>query len=696
MELSFDSQTLAKVAAVGATATALLGGAAFLSKHRSAAPSSYSIQATHGTNKNGEGAPRIHRSCANGFVSTLPGITTLHDITHAATEKFASKECIGVRSLEEEVKIEKEINGAKKTMSYYKMSDYKWINYGVYGQRVANFAAGLVSLGLKRHESLSIFEETRLEWTIACQAAFRQGMQLLTVYANLGEDALAYSLGLAQSKVLLCNGSSLSIISKIMAQVPSLKTIIFVDKMDAKIKKTLEEAGLKLVAFEEVESIGEAKPVEADPPQPDDVALCMFTSGTTGNPKGVLLTHKNIVAAISATYAMMIDQIGVLASDVYCSFLPLAHILAFVLHFVAVLIGVRVGFGTARTLRDEFMHDCKGDFRELRPTLFVGVPTIYERVKKAIESKIAALSPAMRKLFETAFYLKKLSMSSGIPIPLIDRIFAPMRDQLGGRVRLMVSGGAALHPDIQQFMSVCMGVKIIQGYGLTECCGPVSVQEISDGIPGSIGAPIPCLEFKLVDVPDMGYTSSDQPNPRGEICIRGPSIFSGYLNNEAETKKALDADGWFHTGDVGLWTSNGTLRIIDRVKNLIKPSHGEYIALEKLEAVYRTCPMIDNIVVYADSHHFDCIGIVTPNRAATEQWKDDSAKLEAAILKALQQTAQQNGLKSIEFIRAVHVADEEWTPENGMLTAAQKIKRKPIVDRHQAEIDAMYKRLSQK
>jgi long-chain acyl-CoA synthetase len=295
-------------------------------------------------------------------------------------------------------------------------------------------------------------------------------------------------------------------------------------------------------------------------------------------------------------------------------------------------------------------------------------------------------------------------MSTGIPIPFVDRIFAPMREQLGGRVRLMVCGGASLHPEIQDFMAVCMGVRVIQGYGLTECCGPVSVQEITDYVSGSIGAPIPCLEFKLIDVPEMGYTSEDKPSARGEICIRGPSVFRGYLHNEEETKKAIDADGWFHTGDVGMWVANGTLRIIDRVKNLIKPSHGEYIALEKLEAIYRTCPLIDNIVIYADSHHFDVVGIVTPNKQATEQWAkqnsvgaaDFAKKIKEQILKALLQTAQQHGLKSIEFVRAVHVADEEWTAENGLLTAAQKIKRKPIVDKHQAEISAMYKSLESK
>lgn len=575
------------------------------------------------------------------------------------------------------------------------------MSYEAYGKRVANFAAGLVALGLKRNESLAVFEETRLEWTIACQGAFRQGIQLLTVYANLGEDALAYSLDLAKSEHLLCNGASLGIVAKICSKVPSLKNIIYTDKADDKSKAALSALGIELFSFDEIERRGAAKPVESDPPKPEDVALCMFTSGTTGNPKGVLLTHRNIVAAISATYALLVDQIGVSDADVYCSFLPLAHILAFVLHFVAGLVGAKIGFGSARTLRDEFMHECKGDLRELRPTVFVGVPTIFERVKKGAEAKISELSGLKKGVFNAAFKLKQMSMATGVPLPFIDSVFAPMREQLGGRVRLLVSGGAALHPDIQDFLSVCMGVKVIQGYGLTECCGPVAVQELSDYNSGSIGAPIPCLEFKLVDVPEMQYTSNDQPNPRGEICIRGASIFSGYLHNPEETKKAVDSDGWFHTGDVGLWTANGTLRVIDRVKNLIKPSHGEYIALEKLEAVYRTCPLVDNIVVYADPHHFDVVAIVTPNKAAAQHWAKQnsvpeselSKKLQGPVLKALQATAQQNGLKSIEIVRAVYLAQEEWTPENGMLTAAQKIKRKPIVEKHQADIDAMYKSL---
>jgi long-chain acyl-CoA synthetase len=225
------------------------------------------------------------------------------------------------------------------------MSEFKYIDYRTYGNRVADFAAGLVQLGLKRQGSLAVFEETRLEWTLACQAAFRQGMQLLTVYANLGEDALAYSLDLAKSEHLLCNGSSLGMLSKIQSKIPSLKTVIVLDKFDDKAKESLQRAGLTVITFAQVEENGRKNPIKEDPPQPDDVALCMFTSGTTGNPKGVLLTHRNIVAAISACYVLMAKQIGVYDTDVYCSFLPLAHILAFVLHFVAALLGARIGFG---------------------------------------------------------------------------------------------------------------------------------------------------------------------------------------------------------------------------------------------------------------------------------------------------------------------------------------------------------------
>lgn len=237
------------------------------------------------------------------------------------------------------------------------------------------------------------------------------------------------------------------------------------------------------------------------------------------------------------------------------------------------------------------VRNCDGDIKTLRPTVFVAVPTVLEKIKKEVERKVSQASFISRAIFRGAYSWKQSSRISGSSTPILDRfVFSQFKEIVGGRLRLMVSGGAYLSPDVQKFMENCFGVKVIQGYGLTETCGPACMQEPSDNRAGTVGAPFPSVEVKLVDVPDMGYTHDDDVGPRGEIWVRGNSVMQGYYKNEEETKKALTDDGWFKTGDIGQWTPEGTLLIVDRVKNLIKPPHGEYIAFVSSSSVGRGKP----------------------------------------------------------------------------------------------------------
>jgi long-chain acyl-CoA synthetase len=376
------------------------------------------------------------------------------------------------------------------------------------------------------------------------------------------------------------------------------------------------------------------------------------------------------------------------------------------------------------------MRNCDGDIKTLRPTVFVGVPTVLEKIKKEVERKVAASGAFTRGLFKWAFNRKVAARAQGQSTPILDKIiFNKFKQLVGGRCRLMVSGGAYLSPAVQTFMETCFSTKVAQGYGLTETCGPACFQEPTDTRIGSIGAPFPSVEVKLVDVPEMGYTHLDKPQPRGELWIRGNSVASGYYKNEEESKKAITPDGWFKTGDVGELTPDGTFIIIDRVKNLVKPPHGEYIAcvprkhtqqhslvysfwflfcrVERLESIYRDLSCVEQILVYADNHHNEVVAIVVPQHAAVVKFAeankiagDDFGHLvrEPAvkkwILKALQDTGRQKGLKSIETVRSVFVTSDEWTPENDLLTAANKVKRQLIVKKYKQEIDAMYEELS--
>jgi len=255
-------------------------------------------------------------------------------------------------------------------------------------------------------------------------------------------------------------------------------------------------------------------------------------------------------------------------------------------------------------------------------------------------------------------------------------------------------------------MSVCFGVPVLQGYGLTETCGPSFICELDsmDINAKSTGGPLSCCEAKLVDVPEMDYLHTNNP-PTGEIYLRGPSISPGYYKNPAKTNEEWTPDKWFKTGDIGLLHPNNTFSIIDRKKNLIKPPHGEYIAPERLEAIYRNCPWVGNVMIYACSNYNEVIAFVYPNRRAVEDWAatqgikeewhhlSENPKVEKLVLDGLNNIWSSAKLKSIEKVMAVKIFAEEWTPENGWLTAAMKLRRNEVHKRFSKEIEEVYTKI---
>jgi len=301
-----------------------------------------------------------------------------------------------------------------------------------------------------------------------------------------------------------------------------------------------------------------------------------------------------------------------------------------------------------------------------------------------------------------AFKVKWFCMMLGLPSNWLNFVFKKIREQTGGRLRFTLSGGAPISEEAQRFLSVTV-CPVLQGYGMTESCGMAAVLSPEMYRLGSVGSNVPCVEFKLVDAVENGYTSRDKPNPRGEIWVRGPSIMSGYYKNEAETKKSLNDEGWLMTGDIGVLNEDGTLSIVDRRKNLVKLSNGEYIALEKVESVYKASKYAMNLCVVADSLHASPIALVMVaekdiERLAKTQSKEDMSlhnltqdvEIKKAVLEELQQVAKQGGLKGAEIVQGVILTDEEWTAENGLLTAAQKIKRAQLVQKYKQEIDEAY------
>lgn len=360
------------------------------------------------------------------------------------------------------------------------------------------------------------------------------------------------------------------------------------------------------------------------------------------------------------------------------TYLPLAHILEFIFENACLYWGGTMGYGNPKTLSDTSVRNCNGDIREFKPSVLVGVPAVWESIKKGIVAKVNAGSPIVKNLFWGAMWAKSNLLHYGLPgSGVLDAVvFKKIKEATGGKLRVCLNGGGPVAKDTQRFISMAI-TPMINGYGLTETSAMGALMDPMEWNDDSLGNIPGSVEIKLVDYPEAGYFATNKPNPQGEIWIKGESVMDGYWQNEAETKEALSPDGWFKTGDIGEWDKNGHLKMIDRKKNLVKTLNGEYIALEKLESIYRAATIVANICVYADQNKTKPIAIIVPAEPALKKTASANGiegsgiedlvhnkKLQAIVLKELQQAGKAGGLSGIEIIEGVVMADEEWTPAN--------------------------------
>jgi len=312
-----------------------------------------------------------------------------------------------------------------------------------------------------------------------------------------------------------------------------------------------------------------------------------------------------------------------------------------------------------------------------------------------------------KSVFNGAMAVKK----ANVPV-LVDvadaLVFNGVKAATGGRLRLAMCGGAALSKETQEFLSVAL-VTMLQGYGMTESCAMCAILPPELMQYGSVGLPVPCIEIKLIDVLEAGYKATGNP-PQGEVCIRGPSVTKGYykrpdLNND---ETIFTKDGWLRTGDVGQWNADGTLTLIDRIKNLVKLQGGEYIALERLEATYKSCNLVSNICVHASAEAKQPIAIIIPHEVhlrhmltqralagvdATAPLKDlcQGKAVQELVLKECNACGKKNNFRPMEMLEAVILTPDEWTPESGLVTAAQKVQRSRVAKYFEDEIKTIYK-----
>jgi len=655
--------------------------------------------------------PFRHVDNLDALVPTIyDGKRTVDEVFALTVKKNSNRRCLGTRELLSEEDIKQPDGKVHKKAVYGK---YQWQTFTEVYERIKKVADGLALIGMKPKQKIAIFLETKAEWMIAIQACFRNNYPVVTVYATLGEDGIKHALNETEVTHVITSSTLFNTrLQKCANEIPSLTNIIYDEDIPLASGASVPDT-IKMQSFKEVEALGDQNSVEVKaldryPPQMDDLAIIMYTSGQSGAPKGVLISHSNFVAGCSGISTRLPN---VNNTDVYIGYLPLAHVLELAAENILLNAGACVGYSSPLTLTDKSSRikpGSQGDTSVLKPTLMACVPEIMERMRKSVMQKIEKESAITKKIFNWAYNQKAKKVAVGKDTPLLNRlVFKKTRDLIGGRVRAMLSGGAPCDKQTQQFMNICMCCPVGQGYGLTETCGATSVTDVTnDFTAGRTGPPLSCNDVKLVAWEEGGYSPTDQP-PRGEIYIGGPNITQGYYKNPTKTAEDffVDEDGcrWFKTGDIGQIDEDGCLRIVDRKKDLVKLSHGEYLALGSIEAKLKTSSLIDNVWIYASSLQPYCLAFIVPNEvnlrielngdretdfAAMCKTAECVARMEKAVL----ETAKATDMQKFAIPKKIHIESSPWTPEEGLVTAAFKLKRKALQAKYDAEIASLYQK----
>uniref|UniRef100_F1KZF3 Long-chain-fatty-acid--CoA ligase n=1 Tax=Ascaris suum TaxID=6253 RepID=F1KZF3_ASCSU len=580
---------------------------------------------------------------------------------------------------------------------------YVWLTYRQVIDRSINFAYGLLAIGIipGQETFVAIYAKNRPEWTISELAVYNNSSVVVSLYDTLGATSRSFIINQASIEVVICDDEAKAAsLVKSKHECPTLKYIVMMCDFSKDFNESANAVGISVYTFMEIEKRGSdlspKPPLKA--PKPCDVCTICYTSGTTGVPKGVILTHGNIIAA-TTTYQFL-KNTHFTSEDVVISYLPLAHMYERVVENMVFQFGARVGFfrGDIKKLGD--------DIKELKPTFVPLVPRILTRIFDAVIADVQK-SFIRKRVFNVAIAYKKRLVQKGIlrTDSLFDKaVFKKIREQMGGRVRFMSIGSAPIAADVLTFARAAMGCIIVEGYGQTECSAIGTSGLEADTSPGHVGIPLVCSAIKLVDVPELGYFAK---NDVGEICIRGHNVFKGYYKNEEATRETIDENGWLHSGDIGKWTENGTLKIIDRKKHIFKLQQGEYIAPEKIENVYGHSRYISQVFVHGESLKTCLVAIVVPDEKTLRETAKEEMGIQDATLEELCSNAalkkvimddmidigKKGGLQSFEQVKDIYVSSERFTIENDLLTPTLK-GRRPNIQKHFAEqIEEMYSKL---
>ncbi|CAI9772654.1 unnamed protein product [Fraxinus pennsylvanica] len=630
----------------------------------------------------------VYRSvfAKDGFPEPVPGLDSCWDIFCLSVEKYPNNRMLGRREI---------VNG--------KPGKYVWMTYKEVYDLVVKVGNSIRCCGIEEGDRCGIYGANCPEWIMSMEACNAHGLYCVPLYDTLGAGAIEFIMCHAEVTIAFVEEKKIpELIKTLPSATKYLRTIVSFGKVTSQQREEVEKFGVVIYSWNEFLLLGDNKQFDLPVKKKSDICTIMYTSGTTGDPKGVLISNNSIVTLIAGVKRLLGSlKESLTVNDVYLSYLPLAHTFDRVIEECFINHGASIGFwrGDVKLLVE--------DIGELKPTIFCAVPRVLDRIYSVLQQKIAAGGFIKQTLFNFAYSYKLRNMRKGLKhsqaASLCDKIvFSKVKQGLGGNVRLILSGAAPLASHVEEYLRVVSCSYVLQGYGLTETCAGtfVSIPDEMDML-GTVGPPVPNVDVRLESVPEMNYNALSS-TPRGEVCIRGDTLFSGFFKREDLTNEVL-INGWFHTGDIGEWQPNGSLKIIDRKKNIFKLSQGEYVAVENLENIYSLVPDIDSIWIYGNSFESFLVAVINPNKQAVERWAEQNGisgdfnalcqnpKVKEYLLGELSKIGKEKKLKGFEFVRAVHLDPEPFDIDRDLLTPTFKKKRPQLLKYYQNVIDSMYK-----
>lgn len=568
---------------------------------------------------------------------------------------------------------------------------YVGITYDQMREETELFSLGLAYLGIKKDDKVAIIAENRPEWVYSDFAILGLGAVDVPLYPSLTADSVEFILNNSESKgVIVSNKFQLNKFLKVRDKCKSIKFIVVLNEKDF-------DPNIKdLHTFKDVQELGKKFKKDnanyfsdsMDLAKPGDTCTIIYTSGTTGEPKGVVLTHHNILSNVQAA----LESFPITKDDIFLSFLPLCHIFER-------MAGYYTAFSSGGTIcYAESIETVAQNLVEVKPTIMTTVPRLFERIYSKIIKNVESQPEKKQKIFWWAIEIgrayakakksKSISITLSVKHKLADKlVFKKLREKTGGNLRFFISGGAALPRELGEFFEA-VGILIIEGYGLTESSPVIAANRIDAYKFGTVGKPMPGVQIKIAE--------------DGEILAKGPNIMQGYYKNKKETEATIK-DGWLYTGDIGVIDQDGFLMITDRKKHLFKTSAGKYIAPTPIENIFLASKYIDQFVLIGDRRMF-LTALIVPDFEALKEYADshnikyssveDLAK-DDEIYKLLEKDMDQfqKKLANFERVRKFVMLDRPFTIESGEITPSMKVKRKFIEERYRDLIEQMYQSL---